>query len=83
MAHVQQIRIAARIIGEMMMCHVKQPVEVHGRQQREHAEEVGYQVVQQAILHEAMVRRLVAQSRQPVLDAPDEADRHREHRYVR
>ena len=75
MAQVQQVRIPLGVVGVLMMGHVKDAVEMDRREDWKHAEEVGNEIIEEAMLHERVMRGLVAQAGQAMLECADQRDR--------
>ena len=59
---LRHVRIALRIVDELMVRQVLQPIMVRAGKQREQAEPVGSQLVQRAIAEEDVMHALVRQA---------------------
>ena len=78
MAQVQQIRIPFGVVGVLMVGHVEDAVEMDRREDWKHAEEVGNEIIKEAMLHERVMRGFMAQAGQAMLERADLRDRYQE-----
>src|SRR5208283_978571 len=70
------------VVRVLMVRHVKDAVEMDRREDWKHAEEVGNEIIKEAMLHERVMRGLVAQAGQAMLDRADQRDRYPKNREV-
>ena len=70
MAQVQQVRIPFGVVGVLMVGHVEDAVEMDRREDWKHAEEVGNEIIKEAMLHECVMRGFMAQAGQAMLEHP-------------
>ncbi len=69
--HLRNVGVAFRIVRELMMSQVLNPVMMGGAQHWEHGEEVRNHFVEQPIAEEHVVAGFVRERRQAVLARPD------------
>ena len=79
---LRDVRIAHRIVHELMMGQVVQSVVKRRAEHRKRAQPLARQIVQVAILEQRVVHGLVGQVCQVMLQRTDEDDRHGEHWHV-
>ena len=65
-----------------MMGQVLQTIVLRGAEQRKHAQQVRRQIVDETILEQNVMGRLVSQPRQLMLPRPDQDHRQQRHRHV-
>ena len=79
---LEHIGIAFGIIHKLVVGEVLQSVKVGGAVKRKEAEDVGYQLVEEAVLQQDVMRTLVGQAGQLVLPGSDHHHRDQNHRDV-
>ena len=72
---LRHVRVAVGVVDELVVGEVLQAVVVDAAEQREHAEQVGREVVQVAVAEQDVVRAFVRQPAELVLPRADEDDR--------
>ena len=79
---LRHVRVALGVVDELMVGQVLQAIVVRAAVKREHAEQVGGQVVEPAIAKQDVMNRLMGQAAQLVLAGPDQEDREQPDRHV-
>ena len=69
---LRNVRIAVGIVDELVMGQVLQAIMLRGAEQREHAEEIGNQIVEEPIAKQNMVGGFMSQARKLMLACPDQ-----------
>ncbi len=76
------VRIAVRIVDELVMGQMLQAIVLGRGIEREHAEPIRDEIVPQPVFEERMVGRLMGEGGKLVLARADEHDRDHRHRHV-
>ncbi len=76
---LRDVRVALRVVDELVVGQVLQAVVVRAAEQGQHAEEVRGKVVEVAVAEEDVVNSLMGQAAQLVLAGPHEHDGHDRH----
>ena len=76
---LRNVRIAVRIVDELMVREVLQAIQLRRAEHRKHRENVRCQIVQQSVFKQDMMHALVCKATQLVLPDSDENQRQQPH----
>ena len=79
---LRDVRVALGVVDELVMGQVLQAVVVRAAEQREHAQQVGREVVEPAVAEEDVMHPFMGQAAELVLAGPDKDDRQEADRHV-